>query len=149
MELRCLGRCCLVNRCLLVSADYSQIEMRVLAHLCRDPVLLDLFRHEQDYDIYRQLAGKIFNRPVSAVTAEERDRAKVVCLGERYGITTCTALQSHLTLPAAGVIYGMGAQATASKLGIAVAQASRITQSFFDHFRQMRSWIQQIKRCEI
>jgi DNA polymerase-1 len=83
MELRCLGRCCLVNRCLLVSADYSQIEMRVLAHLCRDPVLLDLFRNEQDYDIYRQLAGKIFNRPVSAVTAEERDRAKVVCLGER------------------------------------------------------------------
>jgi hypothetical protein len=50
MELRCVGRCCLVNRCLLVSADYSQIEMRVLAHLCRDPVLLDLFRHEQDYD---------------------------------------------------------------------------------------------------
>jgi DNA polymerase I-like protein with 3'-5' exonuclease and polymerase domains len=46
------------------------------------------------------------------------------------------------------VIYGMGAQATASKLGIEVAQASRITQSFFDHFRQMRSWIQQIKRCE-
>lgn len=46
----------------------------------------------------------------------------------------------------AGVLYGMGAQATASKLGIEVAVASKITQTFFDHFRQIRSWIQQIKR---
>lgn len=40
----------------------------------------------------------------------------------------------------------MGAQATAAKLGIDVAQASRITQTFFNHFKQIRSWIQQIKR---
>jgi DNA polymerase I-like protein with 3'-5' exonuclease and polymerase domains len=40
----------------------------------------------------------------------------------------------------------MGAQATAAKLGIDVAQASRITQTFFNHFKQIRLWIQQIKR---
>lgn len=68
-------------RCVLVSADYSQIEVRVLAHLCRDPVLLDLFRRSQDYDIYRQLAAKLFRRTVSAVTEEERTKAKVICLG--------------------------------------------------------------------
>ncbi len=75
-------------RCTLVSADYSQIEMRILAHLCKDPVLLDLFRHEQDYDIYRQLAGRIFSRPVPTVTEEERTKAKVICLGE---VSTSTA----------------------------------------------------------
>lgn len=44
-----------------------------------------------------------------------------------------------------GVLYGMGAQATASKLGIDIASASRITQSFFDNFRTMKAWILQIK----
>ena len=44
-----------------------------------------------------------------------------------------------------GVLYGMGSQAAAVKLGIDVASASRITQAFFDHFKQIKVWIQQIK----
>ena len=87
---------------MLVSADYSQVEMRVLAHLCRDPVLLGLFRGDNNsnnssnssstqgggtavgggYDIYRQLAARIFSKPAGAVQEEERTRAKVICLGE-------------------------------------------------------------------
>lgn len=64
-----------------MSADYSQIEMRVLAHLCRDPVLVELFRGAEGYDIYRQLAKLIFSRPAAEVSDEERTRAKVICLG--------------------------------------------------------------------
>ena len=45
-----------------------------------------------------------------------------------------------------GVLYGMGAAATAAKLGMEVAAAGRITQAFFDHFKQIKAWIQQIKR---
>ena len=66
---------------ILVSADYSQIEMRVLAHLCKDPVLLSLFGATQGYDIYRHLAARILNRPVADVPEEDRTKAKVICLG--------------------------------------------------------------------
>lgn len=106
-----------------MSADYSQIEMRVLAHLCQDPSMTALFH--RDKDIYRQLAGRIMNKPPERVTPEERDKAKVVCLG---------------------VLYGMGPQATAAKLGIDVAAANQITHSFFNHFKKMKTWISHIKR---
>ncbi len=68
-------------RHVLVSADYSQIEMRVLAHLCKDPILLSLFGATQGYDIYRHLAARILNRPVADVPEEDRTKAKVICLG--------------------------------------------------------------------
>jgi DNA polymerase I-like protein with 3'-5' exonuclease and polymerase domains len=60
-------------------------------------------------------------------------------------LTTSLSLSPPLFVHT-GVLYGMGPQATTNKLGIEVAQASKITQSFFDHFRQIRTWIQQIKR---
>lgn len=64
----------------LVSADYSQIEMRVLAHLSGDEGMARLFR--QSGDIYILLAGLIFRRHESEVTQTERNQAKTVCLGE-------------------------------------------------------------------
>ena len=64
-----------------MSADYSQIEIRVLAHLCKDPVLLGLFSSAQGYDIYRHLAARILNKPVAEVPEEDRTKAKVICLG--------------------------------------------------------------------
>lgn len=67
-----------------MSADYSQIEMRVLAHLCQDSVLLGLFRHSEGYDIYRHLAARIFKKPVTDVAEDERTKAKVICLGKSY-----------------------------------------------------------------
>ena len=65
-----------------MSADYSQIEMRVLAHLCQDSVLLGLFRHSEGYDIYRHLAARIFKKAVTEVAEDERTKAKVICLGK-------------------------------------------------------------------
>lgn len=70
-----------ICRCVLVSADYSQIEMRVLAHLCQDSVLLGLFRQAEGYDIYRHLAARIFRKQVADVAEDERTKAKVICLG--------------------------------------------------------------------
>ena len=49
------------------------------------------------------------------------------------------------TFAVPGVLYGMGPQAAAAKLSISVEAASRITQTFFDNFKQIRTWIQQIK----
>jgi hypothetical protein len=91
----------------LVAADYSQIEMRVLAHLCQDATLLRLFntniptsggvvgQQQQgdvegtaltsvQYDIYRHLAGIIMNKPAADVLPDERTKAKVICLGTFY-----------------------------------------------------------------
>jgi DNA polymerase I len=70
---------CASAGCLLVSADYSQIEMRILAHVCGDESMRRLFR--QSGDIYLMLAGLIFDKPQEAVTKIERERAKTICLG--------------------------------------------------------------------
>ncbi|KAJ1416206.1 hypothetical protein B484DRAFT_482002 [Ochromonadaceae sp. CCMP2298] len=89
--------------------------MRVLAHLCADPVMLSLFR--AGGDIYTRLAAKIMDKSVEGVVPAERTKAKVICLG---------------------VLYGMGPAAAAAKLNIEVSAAARITQSFFNHFKQMK-----------
>jgi len=60
---------------MLVSADYSQIEMRILAHFCQDQRMLALF-HEGG-DIYRAMMADLAKKPVEAVTDEEREQAKV------------------------------------------------------------------------
>ncbi len=70
---------------LLLSADYSQIELRVLAHFCRDQTLLDAF--EANQDIHRIVAGEVFGVPPEEVTADQRARAKTVNFGIIYGQT--------------------------------------------------------------
>ena len=64
---------------LLISADYSQIEMRILAHVCGDQSMRKLFL--QSGDIYMMLAGLIFDKSQETVTKTERERAKTICLG--------------------------------------------------------------------
>jgi DNA polymerase-1 len=107
----------------LIAADYSQIEVRILAHVCQDPLLKDLFRNEQD--IYRQLAATILSIPVGEVPDVERNKAKTICLG---------------------IIYGMGAASTAQKLGIELSAAHKIINSFFMKFKNVRKWMESIKR---
>jgi len=63
----------------LVSADYSQIEMRVLAHITRDVSMISLFK--AGGDIYRQLAARMLTKPVATIDDDERNKAKVICLG--------------------------------------------------------------------
>jgi DNA polymerase-1 len=69
----------------LVSADYSQIELRILAHLSQDPALIDAFKQGQD--IHRAVAAQINAVPIDQVTREQRDAAKMVNFGIVYGIT--------------------------------------------------------------
>jgi len=69
----------------LVSADYSQIELRLLAHLSEDPALIEAF--EQGQDIHQAVAAQIHGVPLDQVTREQRSGAKMVNFGIVYGIT--------------------------------------------------------------
>jgi DNA polymerase-1 len=68
-----------------VDADYSQIELRVLAHLSEDPVLIDAFRNNKD--IHASTASEVFGVPIDEVTALQRRNAKAVNFGIVYGIS--------------------------------------------------------------
>lgn len=70
---------------LLLTADYSQIELRLLAHLSHDPALIEAFRRGDD--IHTQVAAQIHNVPLKDVTKEQRSGAKMVNFGIVYGIT--------------------------------------------------------------
>ncbi len=70
---------------LLLSADYSQVELRMLAHLCEDPTLTAAFAEGQD--IHRTVAAEVFSVPLDEVTGEMRSRAKGVNFGIIYGQT--------------------------------------------------------------
>lgn len=72
--------------CVLITADYSQIELRLLAHLSRDQALIDAFLRGED--IHAQVAAQIHGVPVADVTREQRAGAKMVNFGIVYGITT-------------------------------------------------------------
>jgi len=80
----------------LLSADYSQVELRVLGHLCEDPTLLEAFR--ADRDIHRIVAAEVFGVPVEQVTPEQRARAKTVNFGIIYG-QTAFGLSVTLRIP--------------------------------------------------
>ena len=69
----------------LVSADYSQIELRIMAHLSRDPGLLKAFAAGED--VHRATAAEIFNRSISEVSADERRAAKTINFGLIYGMS--------------------------------------------------------------
>jgi DNA polymerase-1 len=71
--------------CMLLSADYSQVELRVLAHLCGDPTLVEAFRRDQD--IHRIVAAEVFGAPLDHVSDEQRRTAKTVNFGIIYGQT--------------------------------------------------------------
>lgn len=71
--------------CLLLSADYSQIELRIMAHLSGDANLIEAF--EQGMDIHAATASRLFNVPLSEVTAEHRRKAKTANFGIIYGIS--------------------------------------------------------------
>ena len=73
------------DSCLFLSADYSQIELRLMAHFSQDPHLVEAFRSGQD--IHAATAAKIFNVPIDQVTKEQRRQAKTANFGIIYGIS--------------------------------------------------------------
>lgn len=72
--------------CLFFSADYSQIELRIMAHLSGDHNMIEAFN--TGYDIHAATAAKIFKKPIEEVTSDERRKAKTANFGIIYGITT-------------------------------------------------------------
>ncbi len=105
----------------LLAADYSQIELRLLAHLSRDPAFVAAF--EAGGDIHRQTASVIFGVAVESVTAEMRARAKTINFA---------------------TIYGQGAFALARQLGISTAEAKAFIETYFVRFAGVRTWLDQI-----
>ena len=84
--------------CLFLSADYSQIELRLLAHMSQDPHLLEAFQNGQD--IHAATAAKIFRTPIDQVTKDQRRRAKTANFGIIYGISAF-GLSQQLDCPRA------------------------------------------------
>jgi DNA polymerase-1 len=103
---------------LLVVADYSQIELRLLAHLSEDPAFLDAFR--RGGDIHRQTAAVIFGIDEAGVTADMRARAKTINFA---------------------TIYGQGPFALSRQLGITQDEAREFIRQYFLRFAGVRAWL--------
>jgi DNA polymerase-1 len=103
---------------LFLSADYSQIELRLMADFSEDEIMLDAFRSGKD--IHAITAAKIFHKDVTEVTADERRRAKTANFG---------------------IIYGISAFGLASRLGIPRAEAKEIIDNYFITFPTVRKYI--------
>ncbi len=102
----------------LLAADYSQIELRLLAHLSQDPAFVSAFR--AGGDIHKQTASIIFGVPVDAVTGEMRARAKTINFA---------------------TIYGQGARALSLQLKISFAEAKEFISTYFERFAGIRAFL--------
>jgi DNA polymerase-1 len=108
---------------LLVSADYSQIELRVLAHLSQEPALLAAFR--EGADIHARTAGLLFGKAGSPVTPDERRNAKTINFG---------------------LIYGMGPQSLAKALGINVNDAKDFIARYFSRLSRLKAFYDSVEQ---
>ncbi len=102
----------------LIVADYSQVELRLVAHLSADPALLDAFRRGQD--IHRRTASEIFDVPIDDVPPDLRSRAKAINFG---------------------IIYGMGPQRLARDTGISLDEARQFIDAYFDRYPHVKQFI--------
>lgn len=102
----------------LLSADYSQIELRILAHLSKDKVLIDAFRSGED--IHTKTASLIFNIPKEEVSEEFRKKAKAINFG---------------------IIYGMGQAKLARDTNISQKEAKEFIESYFQTYQGIRRYL--------
>lgn len=105
----------------LMSCDYSQVELRVLAHMAEDELLLDSFGKGQD--VHARTAAEVFEIPLRDVTPELRTRAKAVNFGIVYGISD----------------YGLGRQ-----LGISRNEAAKYIESYFGRYTGVKDYMERI-----
>jgi DNA polymerase I len=105
----------------LMSVDYSQIELRVMAHLSRDPILLEVFRNEED--VHAATAVRIFSLEPSQLETRHRSVAKMV----NYGLS-----------------YGMGAAGLAERLNVPVAEARTIMDAYFEQFGGVKAFLDSV-----
>ncbi|MBI3755897.1 MAG: DNA polymerase I, partial [Deltaproteobacteria bacterium] len=104
--------------CLFLSADYSQIELRIVAHFSQDSLLIDAFK--KDEDVHTRTASEVFNVQPELVTPEMRRRAKAINFG---------------------IIYGMGAYGLAAELGISQDEARGYIDDYFLHYKGVKTFI--------
>ena len=110
----------------LVGADYSQIELRVLAHMSEDPVLIEAFNNGED--IHRATASNVLGIPEDQITPEERSRAKAVNFG---------------------VIYGMSAFGLSSNLNISRKEADDYIKAYFEKHQAVKAFMDgEVKFCK-
>jgi len=105
-----------------LDADYSQIELRVVAALARDPVLLGAF--ERGEDIHRRTASEVIGVPMEEVTSDQRSAAKAVNFG---------------------LLYGQGAFALSASLGITFKEAKAFIERYFERMPKVAEWIEATK----
>jgi DNA polymerase-1 len=106
---------------LLLGVDYSQIDLRVLAHITEDPGLLDAFA--RDGDVHAVTAAEVFNVPRAQVSADLRRRAKTIVFGVAYGMSE----------------YGLAAQ-----LGIGRAEAKQYIERYYARYPKVREYMRRI-----
>jgi len=102
----------------LLAADYSQIELRLLAHFSQDSLLVEAFRRGDD--IHTLTASQVFGVPPLMVTSDHRRQAKVVNFG---------------------IVYGLSAFGLSQNLGIEPSDAKQFINAYFEKYKGVRSWI--------
>ena len=105
---------------LLVDADYSQIELRILAHLSNDQNMIYAFKN--DVDIHKVTASQVFNVPIDMVTPLMRSRAKAVNFG---------------------IIYGISAFSLAKDIGVSRKEADSYIKNYFKHYSNIEKYMQE------
>ena len=108
--------------CLFFSADYSQIELRVMAHLSGDENMIEAFR--EGYDIHAATAAKIYKETIDSVTRDQRTKAKRANFGIIYGIT----------------VFGL-----AERLDISRDEARQLIDGYFANFPKVKEYMEQAK----
>ena len=109
--------------CLFFSADYSQIELRVMAHLSDDDNMIEAFR--EGYDIHAATAAKIYKENIDDVTRDQRTKAKRANFGIIYGIT----------------VFGL-----AERLDISRDEAKQLIDGYFETFPKVKEYMKKPRR---
>ena len=108
--------------CVLIDADYSQIELRVLAHIAKDETMINAFKNNED--IHSVTASQVLGIPQSEVTKEQRSSAKAVNFG---------------------IVYGIGEYSLSQDLKISVKQAKAYIESYLEKYSGVREYMENIK----
>ncbi len=106
----------------LIDADYSQIELRVLAHIAQDQTMISAFKNNED--IHAVTASQVLGKPLSEVTKEERSSAKAVNFG---------------------IVYGIGEYSLSQDLGISVKAAKAYISGYLEKYNGVREYMEKIK----
>jgi DNA polymerase-1 len=105
-----------------LAADYSQIELRIVAHFSEDATLVKAFKHDED--VHRLTASLIFDVPIEAVTSEMRSQAKAVNFG---------------------IIYGQQAFGLSKETGLSIKEASLFIQRYFERYPKIKAFLESLK----